>query len=88
VSSRTLMIVFAHPDDEAFGTGGTMARYAANGHDVYPVTATQVGSQSPFSETPDEIMQQPWFGQEHFILAHSTVGWPKGVETDLFTGLE
>jgi LmbE family N-acetylglucosaminyl deacetylase len=36
-----LMAVFAHPDDEAFGTGGTLAKYAAQGHDVYLVTATR-----------------------------------------------
>ena len=38
---RTLLAVFAHPDDEAFGTGGTLARYAALGHNVYLVTATR-----------------------------------------------
>jgi hypothetical protein len=32
-------------------------------------------------------MRQPWFQSEHFILARSTVGWPEGVETDLFAGL-
>ena len=37
----TLMAVFAHPDDEAFGTGGTLAKYAAQGCDVYLVTATR-----------------------------------------------
>ncbi len=37
----TLMAVFAHPDDEAFGMGGTLARYAAEGCDVYLVTATR-----------------------------------------------
>jgi LmbE family N-acetylglucosaminyl deacetylase len=36
-----LMAFFAHPDDEAFGTGGTLARYAAEGNDVYLVTATR-----------------------------------------------
>ncbi|MEA3335207.1 MAG: PIG-L family deacetylase [Chloroflexota bacterium] len=37
----TLMAIFAHPDDEAFGTGGTLAKYAAEGCDVYVVTATR-----------------------------------------------
>ena len=40
-SKMTLLAVFAHPDDEAFGTGGTLARYAAEGNDVYLVTATR-----------------------------------------------
>lgn len=35
------MAVFAHPDDEAFGTGGSLTRYAAEGNDVYLVTATR-----------------------------------------------
>lgn len=41
MSKLRLMAVFAHPDDEAFGVGGTLARYAAEGHDVYLVTATR-----------------------------------------------
>ena len=41
MSKLTLMAVFAHPDDEAFGVGGTLAKYAAEGCDVYLVTATR-----------------------------------------------
>ncbi len=41
MSTFTLLAVFAHPDDEAFGTGGTLAKYAAEGCDVYLVTATR-----------------------------------------------
>jgi LmbE family N-acetylglucosaminyl deacetylase len=41
MSNLTLMAVFAHPDDEAFGTGGTLAKYAAEGCDVYLITATR-----------------------------------------------
>jgi LmbE family N-acetylglucosaminyl deacetylase len=37
----TLMAVFAHPDDEAFGAAGTLAKCAAEGRDVYLVTATR-----------------------------------------------
>ncbi|MEW5958311.1 MAG: PIG-L deacetylase family protein [Chloroflexota bacterium] len=36
----TLVAIFAHPDDEAFGTGGTLTKYARAGVDVHLVTAT------------------------------------------------
>jgi len=36
-----LLAVFAHPDDESFGTGGTLARYAAAGVPVTVLTATR-----------------------------------------------
>jgi N-acetyl-1-D-myo-inositol-2-amino-2-deoxy-alpha-D-glucopyranoside deacetylase len=35
-----LVAIFAHPDDEAFGTGGTLAKYAHEGVDVHLITAT------------------------------------------------
>ncbi|CAN5471098.1 MAG: PIG-L family deacetylase [Chloroflexi bacterium] len=38
--SLTLMTVHAHPDDETIGTGGVMARYAAEGQRVICVTCT------------------------------------------------
>ncbi|MBM4429314.1 MAG: hypothetical protein FJ026_03075 [Chloroflexi bacterium] len=41
MSKHTLLAVFPHPDDEAFGVGGSLTRYAAEGHDVYLVTATR-----------------------------------------------
>jgi LmbE family N-acetylglucosaminyl deacetylase len=37
----TLMTVHAHPDDESIGTGGTMAKAAADGHRVVLVTCTR-----------------------------------------------
>ncbi|MCC6147289.1 MAG: PIG-L family deacetylase [Anaerolineaceae bacterium] len=36
-----LLAVLAHPDDETFGTGGTLALYARQGVDVYLVCATR-----------------------------------------------
>src|SRR5512132_4624065 len=36
----TLLLVHAHPDDETIGTGGVMARYAAEGARVVCVTCT------------------------------------------------
>ena len=39
--SRTLLALFAHPDDEAFGCGGTLARYADEGVSVHLLCATR-----------------------------------------------
>ena len=38
--SRSLLAIFAHPDDESFGPGGTLARYAAEGAEVWLVCGT------------------------------------------------
>lgn len=37
---RRLLGVFAHPDDESFGPGATLARYAAEGVEVHVLTVT------------------------------------------------
>lgn len=39
--NKTLLAVLAHPDDESFGMGGTLALYARRGVDVYLVCATR-----------------------------------------------
>jgi LmbE family N-acetylglucosaminyl deacetylase len=39
--TRRLLAVLAHPDDESLGTGGTLAKYAAEGAHVYLLTATR-----------------------------------------------
>ena len=36
-----LLAVLAHPDDESLGVGGTLAKYAAEGIDVFLLTATR-----------------------------------------------
>lgn len=38
---RSLMAIFAHPDDESYGVAGTLATYAARGVDVRLVCATK-----------------------------------------------
>ncbi len=45
----TLLAVLAHPDDESFGMGGTLALYARRGYDIYLVCATrgEVGTVDP-----------------------------------------
>ena len=36
-----LLAIFAHPDDEVFSCGGTLARAAAEGHDAHLICATR-----------------------------------------------
>ena len=41
MSQRTLLAIFAHPDDEVFGNGGTLTHYAKQGVDVHLICATR-----------------------------------------------
>src|SRR5206468_4886617 len=57
---RTLVAVHAHPDDECIGTGGMLARYAAEGVRTVLVTCTDgaVGEISdPTLATPDNLVE-------------------------------
>ncbi|MDF0530077.1 N-acetyl-1-D-myo-inositol-2-amino-2-deoxy-alpha-D-glucopyranoside deacetylase [Tsukamurella sp. 8F] len=68
-AARRLMLVHAHPDDESITTGGTIARYLAEGAEVTVVTCTlgEVG------ETMDD---------EHALLTYTEAdqlgGWRAG----------
>ncbi|MFQ5409084.1 MAG: PIG-L deacetylase family protein, partial [Anaerolineales bacterium] len=48
-STRRMLVCFAHPDDESFGPGGTLAHYARVGVDVHLICATrgEVGTIDP-----------------------------------------
>jgi LmbE family N-acetylglucosaminyl deacetylase len=39
--SLKLLVIFAHPDDESMGMGGTLAKYAAQGVETYYVCASR-----------------------------------------------
>lgn len=39
--AKTILAVLAHPDDESFGLGGTLALYTRKGYDTYYVCATR-----------------------------------------------
>lgn len=49
MSNRRILLSFAHPDDESFGSGGMIARYVAEGADVFYICATNgdVGTVAP-----------------------------------------
>jgi N-acetyl-1-D-myo-inositol-2-amino-2-deoxy-alpha-D-glucopyranoside deacetylase len=59
---RRLLLVHAHPDDESITTGGTMARYAAEGAEVVLVTCT-LGEEGEI--IPPELAQLgSWAGDQ------------------------
>lgn len=69
-----LLAIFAHPDDETFGLGGTMARYAARGVPVTMLCATrgEVGEISPGTgATPDTLGR---FREEELRVAMAMLG--------------
>lgn len=49
---KTILAVMAHPDDETFGIGGTLALYSRRGVDVHLVCATR----GEVGEMPDDMM--------------------------------
>ena len=52
------MAVLAHPDDECLGVGGTLAKYAADGADVFLLTATR-GDKGRYRGLRPEDNQHP-----------------------------
>ena len=87
--TKTILAVLAHPDDETFGLGGTLAFYAQKGFDVYYVCATrgEVGSADEefmkgFKDTAemrtDELMRAAKILglKEVFFLGYRDSGMP------------
>jgi LmbE family N-acetylglucosaminyl deacetylase len=52
-SQKRMLAVLAHPDDETFGMGGTLAKYARHGVDVQLICATR----GEVGEIDEEFMQ-------------------------------
>lgn len=59
-AGRRLLAVLAHPDDESLGFGGTLARYADEGAEVFLITATrgERGRAADGSRPGAEVMGQ------------------------------
>jgi LmbE family N-acetylglucosaminyl deacetylase len=59
-SKKRLLAVLAHPDDESFGMGGTLALYAQRGVEVHLICATrgEVGETPPGFERNDRSIAE------------------------------
>ncbi|HLZ23744.1 MAG TPA: PIG-L family deacetylase [Ktedonobacterales bacterium] len=57
---RRVLIVMAHPDDGEFGAGATVAKWAAEGRDIYYclVTDGQVGDAGDMEITSEELARK------------------------------
>jgi len=58
VERRTVLGIFAHPDDESMGPGGTLAKCAAAGHRVAVLTATEGGAGRLYRQRPADDAQR------------------------------
>lgn len=57
MEKKALLAVLAHPDDESFGPGGTLAKYAQNGIDVHIAIATD-GAAGSIAEGHDVAREE------------------------------
>lgn len=56
MNSKRMMVILAHPDDESFGMGGTLAKYSHQGAQVILLCATRGEAGIP-GVKPDEAMK-------------------------------
>src|SRR5258708_39404710 len=76
--SRRLLGVFAHPDDEVFCVGGTLAQWAAAGGETMILCATRGGA-GQIQEARAATGSTPGIVREHELpAAWAQVGGPHG----------
>lgn len=69
-NDHSMLIVLAHPDDESFAIGGTLAKYAAQGVHITLVCATK-GERGIPELTPRETS---WVRQRELLTAADVLG--------------
>ncbi|MEE9269913.1 MAG: PIG-L deacetylase family protein [Candidatus Krumholzibacteria bacterium] len=71
---KTILGVFAHPDDESMGPGGTFAKYAAAGHRVAFTLATDGGAGRLYKERPKDNTELRKLRREETARAAEVLG--------------
>ena len=73
---RKILVLAPHPDDEVLGVGGTIAKWASEGDEVYVAILTCV-------KAPDFDEQISVVGRQEAQLAHQFLGVKKTIFLDL-----
>ncbi|UCH85209.1 MAG: PIG-L family deacetylase [Candidatus Latescibacterota bacterium] len=73
-NKKTILGVFAHPDDESMGPGATFAKYAAAGHRVAFATATDGGAGRLFDKRPQDNYELRKLRRQETTAAAQTLG--------------
>lgn len=73
-----LMCILAHPDDESLGTGGTLARYSAEGVETHVITATR-GERGRFGDAPHPGLEVVGQAREQELRAAAKILGVHGV---------
>jgi LmbE family N-acetylglucosaminyl deacetylase len=71
---KTILGVFAHPDDESMGPGATFAKYAAAGHRVAFVAATDGGAGRLYEERPSDQSELRRLRRQETFAAANVLG--------------
>lgn len=67
-----VLVIAPHPDDEVLGCGGTIAKYAAEGHEVYVCIVTK-GCEPLFPERDVEKTREECKMADHLLGVKKTV---------------
>jgi LmbE family N-acetylglucosaminyl deacetylase len=74
---KKVLVIAPHPDDEVLGVGGTIAKFASKGNEIYVVVVTK-GYPPLFSE--DMVIR----GRQEALKAHELLGVKKTFFLDKF----
>ena len=67
---KKVVIVSAHPDDEALGVGGTLLKYKKQGYLIYWIIATHVFESQGYSKSIIESSIRPSYFLESPLLTN------------------
>lgn len=72
MKKRVVAAIVAHPDDEAFGPGGTIAKFAKEGNDVYILCVT--GGEAGEQHKKNDARRVPEIRKDELVCSSKILG--------------